>query len=80
MQIKTKYTVGDMIWFMYKDKALQKEVYKVTVLVTHKTGFAVGDNTTRTQIIYEAYPEGNIGIGFAEEKCFSTRKELLESV
>ena len=70
MEIKTKYNIGDEVWFMLGSKARQGKILEITF---NKVGY--------TLISY--YYNVQVGVShgsFNEPDLFPTKEELLKSL
>lgn len=65
MGIKTKYNIGDMVWFMYDNICVLKKVENINIDVYHK---------------YVQYMFDENSIWLSEKHLFSTKEELLKSL
>lgn len=65
MEIKTKYNIGEMVWFMYDNICVLKKVENINIDVYHK---------------YVQYMFDENSIWLSEKHLFSTKEELLKSL
>lgn len=74
MKIKTKYNVGDMIFFIERDRQVAGVIVRGIRIKVEPKFLSFGNSTT-TSINYEVADDV-----IEEERCFSTKEELLKSL
>ena len=73
MEIETKYSVNDMIWFYLNGKAIEAPIYKVDV--------EAYENLTTVRYMINVGTSGNIKFEMVkEELTFDTKQELIKSL
>ena len=71
MEVRTKYNVGNKLWTINKNKALEFEVESVSARVDEQ----------ETMILYYAKEENTfIGTAYEEKYCFASKEELIHSL
>lgn len=70
MEIETKYYIGDIVWVISNNKAVEKQVTLYNVTISESTD-------CKPKITYELNFETE---KIDEDKLFTTKKELLESL
>lgn len=65
MEIKTKYNIGDKVWFMHDNKCVLKKVENIRIDVDD---------------MYIQYIFNGNEIWLSEKHLFSTKEELLKSL
>ena len=66
MTVETKFNIGDEVWFMYKLKPICERVTSLTIYTCNK-------------LVIEYFFEVPF-VFIREEKLFSTKQELLDSL
>ena len=69
MEIKTKYEIGDLVYFMYQDKPKRAKVQSISIRISTNYGF-------KAQIIYT--PNNNTP-DLLEHKFFDTLEEMAKA-
>lgn len=73
MNLKTKFNVGDSVWFIYNNKVENKEIYSIDINV----------NSKNTVINYDIslFPEKpHATTKKPENTVYKTKQELLDSL
>ena len=71
MEIKTKYNIGDWVWFMHENTVHQGVIKKITVFI-EKDGL---------NIVYTLIDQNNsLELQFGTPFLFLTKAELLKSL
>lgn len=74
MTIETKFNIGDTVWFLKNNKVTSMEVWCIEVSATKIY-------VKPTYVFFRAATSQNEGhLYFAEEDCFQTKEELLQSL
>ena len=68
MEVKTKYNIGDMVFFISNNRVMNLKVTGV--------GISVDDASGEPEIFYHLHYDSKM----PENKLFRTKKELLESL
>ena len=68
MEVKTKYSIGDMVFFISNNRVMNLKVTGV--------GISVDDASGEPEIFYHLHYDSKM----PENKLFRTKKELLESL
>lgn len=66
MTIKTKYNIGDCVWFMYENKPCFEQIGSISIRPTVR--------------IFYNFSIGLTEISKLEKAVFSTKEELLKSL
>ena len=78
MNCKTKYNIGDLIWFMYNNRPLEVEVSRIKIeCVKDQLGLHTRVDYM-VRFIHSTKCES--GDYVMEERFFKTKQELLESL
>ena len=73
MEIETKYSVNDMIWFYLNGKAIEAPIYKVDV--------EAYENLTTVRYMINVGTSGSVKFEMVkEELTFDTKQELIKSL
>jgi len=70
MEVETKYYLGDSVWLISNNKAVEKQVTLFNITISDATD-------CKPKITYELNFESE---RIDEDKLFTTKKELLESL
>ena len=76
MEIKTKYNLGDKVWLMWANRAIQREISRIYVCINYKEKY-------ETYGLMLEDDEDDVDISEIEhepEDLFPTKQELLDSL
>lgn len=77
MEIKTKYNVGDALYFIENNKIINREIEHIGVKVTENLNISIKYYCyTMPKEVMDTNPL----IGVNEEDCFPTKEELIKSL
>ena len=82
MEIKTKFNIGDKIFYMYKKRVREAFIEEIRMSV-RQINRDIADDIFDINILYvaEDYERGGDNIlEFIESEIFTTKKELLKSL
>lgn len=71
MTIETKYNIGDKVWLMFNDSVSNEKIEKISITVEKR-------NLDIYKTIY--YKLVNYSQWYEEQKFFSTKKDLIDSL
>ena len=71
MEIKTKFDVGDKVWFMLNSKPIEAKIYKINIYGTK--------DEKQTSITYSVESSLYFGV-FNEKKLYASKEELINSL
>lgn len=75
MDFKTKYDVGDSVWFMHNNKVQNKKIESINVNMD-----SVGVYKYYNIVVHDLMPIKQSMKKFEEKDLFETKKELLNSL
>lgn len=81
MNIKTKYSVGDVVWVIHLTSSKEAHVRQITVEVTERNTYLryiLSDTATSSSRLQDSVMNGDKK--FVEEKLFKTKALLLKSL
>lgn len=77
MKYETTYNIGDVVWVMYKDKALSGVIYKMTVL--NYLSIMEDWNEKISENYDIKFDDGSVS-NFKKEKIYTSKEELIKSL
>lgn len=78
MEIKTKFDVGDKVWIMDSNKAIEAEIYEVCFKQRQKIG---AKDIMETEITYGLQNLNLCYMGvFSEGEFYASKEELINSL
>ena len=75
MTIETKFSIGDMVWFMWCNKAIQREIASVDVRVDGEEQYE-----TYEIVGLEDDDDALYDCSFELDDIYQTKQELLDSL
>lgn len=77
MLVNTKYSLGDMIWFLY-----QGELQCCTVIGVESMTTKEGDDTISKTVYFSSVKTtgGNINVVVSERNAFESKDELINTI
>lgn len=82
MELKTKYDIGNTLFFMNTNKVCQGVVNKIEYSVTENLASSrdAGWSPTKSVILYSMKVDYSSNVKLEEKFLFGSKKELLESL
>lgn len=79
--IEPKYKIGDMVWFMFDNKAIEGQIYDLLEEIWH--GQRIPESARRTFEYWIKYPrEHGLDVTYrcADTELFLTKQDLINSL
>lgn len=71
MELKTKFNVNDIVWFMEKNKPVEEKIWNIEIII--------GKNPRIKYIFFNTKNNESHRV-MMEDEVFSTKKDLLNSL
>lgn len=74
MTFETKYNIGDVVYFLYKEQIVSENIYKISVSVEKQR---LTPSINYHFVLRKPFFDVKI---VDEEKCFTSKEELIKSL
>ena len=83
--MKTKFDLHDLVWFLYRDKAVQSVIFALSLhqktVTTKDWGVPYFPFRSNDVVYRETYYIEDVGMsGFHADQVFATKQDLLDSL